>query len=70
MIVIISFFVMNRQAVEISSALDGENTEQDVSAAGESLENLAEGEAGIGGGDTALEDIMDQHSQVIHCLSI
>lgn len=56
--------VVHCQAVEISNALDAENTEQDVSAAGESLENLAESEAGIAGGDVALEDIMDQHSQV------
>ena len=49
--------------MEISNALDAENTEQDVSAAGESLENLAENEGG--GGDNALEELMDQHSQVI-----
>ncbi len=53
--------------MEISNALDAENTEQDVSAAGESLENLAENEAGAGG-DNNLEDIMDQHSQVVEIL--
>ena len=50
------------KAVEISNALDAENTEQDISAAGESLENLAE--PVIGGEENVLEDIMDQHSQV------
>ena len=41
-----------------------ENTEQDVSAAAESLENLADNEAVVSDGDNPLEDIMDQHSQV------
>lgn len=52
--------------MEISNALDAENTEQDVSAAAESLENLAENDAGVGNNDNdnALEDIIDQHSQV------
>ncbi|XP_032797159.2 LOW QUALITY PROTEIN: E3 ubiquitin-protein ligase HUWE1 [Daphnia magna] len=53
------------QAVEISNALDAENTEQDVSAAGESLENLADNEGGGESGDNNLEDIMDQHSQAL-----
>ena len=60
---LIASFVLHWQAVEISSAVDAENTEQDVSAAGESLENLAETETEAGG-HVALEDIMDQHSQV------
>ena len=69
------------QAVdEISGGLDAENTEQDVSVAAESLENLAENEGGLGdmvsgisgsgagGGDSddnVLDEIMDQHSQAL-----
>ena len=47
--------------------MDAENTEQDVSAAGESLENLADNDGimVMGGGDAALEEIMDHgHSHV------
>jgi hypothetical protein len=62
-IFVISIFAF--KAVEISSALDAENTEQDVSAAGESLENLADNDGGGESGDNNLEDIMDQHSQVL-----
>lgn len=51
------------QAAEISNALDGENTEQDVSAAGEILDNLGDGE--VASGDNGLEEIMDQHSHVM-----
>ena len=65
------------QAVdEISGGLDAENTEQDVSVAAESLENLTENEGGIGdmgsgggagGGDSddnVLDEIMDQQALV------
>ena len=50
------------QAVEMSNAADGENTEQDVSVVGENLDNAADDETTTRA--NALEEDMDQHNAI------